>query len=119
MKLLKSSILSLGIIIAYNSYSQQTMETTPESIAKDKTEKMKYELNLDEEQTKKVQHLYIGIYQKNQAINTSKNMSDDEKQKALNETERARINHLKTILTEEQYNKQMKIENRVKLEESK
>lgn len=119
MKLFKISLLTLGLTFSLNSFSQESIKISSEAEAKDLANKMKYELNLDEDQFKKVETLYISYYIKSNDIKNKANTNPENKNEELKNLDKTRINKLKSFLSEEQFKKQITIESSNKKESSK
>ncbi|MBI1837945.1 MAG: hypothetical protein HYR91_11845 [Flavobacteriia bacterium] len=115
--MLKRSIIALSLLISGISYSQDAQVKTSQERAKANTEKLNYELGLTPEQKVKVQAVNEGIAYKNDEIRKNPNMSAEQKEAAIKGNNQARLTHLKSILTEEQYNKLLNIETKKSEEE--
>ena len=76
-----------------------------EERAKARTEKMKQELNLTEDQSAKLKNNREMLRQKMQALREDQSLSDEAKREQIKELMKQRRDNLRTILTEEQWKK--------------
>lgn len=123
MKQVKSFILvALVAMTGLTVNAQDAPKKTAEERATMHTQRMKNNLVLTPEQVAKVQELNLGIAQKKDAIRNNPNWNKEQKEDALKQVDEARMEHLKTILTAEQYEKmknhqeKMEIQKEVKKE---
>ena len=99
-------------ILPLTSYSQDGgkrfrghfKNTTPEERADFQTNKMKTLLNLSDEQTAKVREINLKYAKENQKV-FDQSVYRDQKRKKLSELYEQKQKELKTVLTEEQYEK--------------
>jgi hypothetical protein len=109
-----SKILSLFIIVNCISWGySQTTESTPEEKAAILTEKMTTKLGLNADQQSKVAEMNLGIAMKNDAVKKNEAMTAEQKQAAIQGNNDARRGYFKLILTEDQYNQFVEMENNV------
>ena len=110
MKTVKILFTALIFSTGVNAQTKDPVQTetvqkkTPEERAKHQTEKMKYELNLTDEQVPRVYEINLGIDKKNEGLKEMK-MTQEERKKSINENNEARKAMLKEILTAEQFSK--------------
>jgi hypothetical protein len=88
--------------------------TTPEERAAILTEKMTTKLSLNETQVGQVAELNLGVAQKNEAIKNDTNMSQELKLASIQGNNDTRRAYFKLILSEEQYNQYIEMEESVK-----
>ncbi len=84
--------------------------STPEERAALLTERMITNLALNETQIEQVTQINLGVTQKNDAINNDPNMTQELKLASLQGNNDIRRSYFKLILTEEQYNKYIEME---------
>lgn len=116
MKRVKSFILvAMVAMTGLSVYAQDAPKKTAEERATMHTQRMKNNLELTPEQVAKVQDLNLGIAQKKDAIRTNPNWNKEQKEEALKKVDEARMEHLKTILTAEQYEKMKKHQEKIEI----
>jgi hypothetical protein len=100
------------LIVSANSrnFAQTTEVNTPEQRAAILTEKMVSNLSLNETQIDQVTQINLGVAQKNDAINNDANMIQELKLASIQGNNDTRKAYFKLILTEEQYNKYLEME---------
>jgi hypothetical protein len=111
MKINKVFLLVLIVSsFSNNTFSQTTEVNTPEERAAMLTEKMVSNLSLNETQIDQVTQINLGVAQKNDAINNDANMNQELKLASIQGNNDTRKAYFKLILTEEQYNKYLEME---------
>ena len=111
MKINKVFLLVLIVSSFSNiTFSQTTEVNTPEERAAMLTEKMVSNLSLNETQIDQVTQINLGVAQKNDAINNDANMNQELKLASIQGNNDTRKAYFKLILTEEQYNKYLEME---------
>jgi Spy/CpxP family protein refolding chaperone len=85
-------------------FRERLKNTTPEDRADFQTNKMKTLLNLTDEQTAKVREINLKYAKENQKV-FDQSVYRDQKRKKLSELYEQKQKELKTVLTEEQYEK--------------
>jgi len=117
MKLIKTTLVALTVIIGFNSNAQETSSrktspntqvratqspqaisfvSTPEQIATQRADELKAKVELTAEQYSKVKDLFLKVENRKSAIN---NVSEEEKTNALNDLQIMENKELDTILT--------------------
>lgn len=121
MKLIKTTLVALTVIIGFSSNAQENktnneqtltkrekkvahelkvidFQSTPEQIASKRTEELKAKVELTDEQFTKVQDLFLKVEKRKSALNNT-NSSEEEKTNALNDLQKMEDDGLQSILT--------------------
>jgi hypothetical protein len=107
-KVLLASVLALTLNTTYGQVTETT--STPEERAAKLTENMVTQLSLNETQIEQVTQINLGVAQKNEAIKNDMNMSQELKAASIQGNNDTRRAYFKLILTEEQYNQYIEME---------
>ena len=113
MKNLKITFAALTLTLFANvsiAQDQNGDKKTPEERATAQTEKMSEKLLLSPEQKTQVYDINLAIDQKNEAVRTDKNMSEETRKASIQGNNDARKDMIKAILNPEQLKKFEEIE---------
>lgn len=113
MKSLKITFAALTLTLFANvsiAQDQNGEKKTPEERATAQTEKMSEKLLLSPEQKTQVYDINLAIDQKNEAVRTDKNMSEETRKASIQGNNDARKDMIKAILNPEQLKKFEEIE---------
>jgi hypothetical protein len=108
MKSLKITFAALTLTLFANvsiAQDQNGQKKTPEERATAQTEKMSEKLLLSPEQKTQVYDINLAIDQKNEAVRTDKNMSEQTRKASIQGNNNARKDMIKAILDPEQLKK--------------
>lgn len=101
MKALKGLLIIGLAVLSFNSFAQDKKKPTPEERAKKMSEKMKTELDLTDDQTKKIEAVNVETIKKKRALE-EEIKALRAKVKAVKENQKTKY---KEILTPEQFEK--------------
>ncbi len=111
-KVLLTSVLAFTLNATYGQVTESA--NTPEERAAILTEKMITKLSLNETQIEQVTQINLGVAQKNDAIKNDINMTPELKAASIQGNNDTRRAYFKLILSEEQYNQYIEMEESVK-----
>jgi hypothetical protein len=111
-KVLLTSVLAFTLNATYGQVTASA--NTPEERAAILTEKMITKLSLNETQIEQVTQINLGVAQKNDAIKNDINMTPELKAASIQGNNDTRRAYFKLILSEEQYNQYIEMEESVK-----
>lgn len=111
-KVLLTSVLAFTLNATYGQVTESA--NTPEERAAILTEKMITKLSLNETQIEQVTQINLGVAQKNDAIKNDINMIPELKAASIQGNNDTRRAYFKLILSEEQYNQYIEMEESVK-----
>ena len=113
MKQILNVVLVAIVLFISNNLSaqdknQQKAERTPEAMSQRHADKLKSELNLSDEQTKKIYEVNLKYNREMQAQRAEKEKQRSEKMEQLKKKKEQKNAELKKILTEDQYTMMLK-----------
>lgn len=105
MKAVRNLLAGIAIFSAVSVVAQEAPKKTPEQHANEMTDRMKTELALSEDQTKKVQDINLRFTAKQAEIRNNSSLTKEQKQQEMKAAKDAHKEQLKNVLTEEQMKK--------------